>query len=158
MNTLRRIWSPSARGSSASSSSPRWAPSTASCWQCGATRSSGHWISTVSTVSTISNIYLQAGEEPGPALHHGGRARHLDLQQPQAEELRSHALETSAQLKIEALSTGRRPIQGGAFSVTKNFNMDPRFQLKLTSGAGGGYCPIALWMVERQKINIAITV
>ena len=110
-------------------------------------------------VSTINNnIYLEAGEEPGPALHHGGRARHLDLQQPQAEELRSHALETSAQLKIEALSTGRRPIQGGAFSVTKNFNMDPRFQLKLTSGAGGGYCPIALWMEGRQKINIAITV
>ena len=49
----------------------------------------------------ISNtFYLQTGEEPGPPLHHGGRARHLDLQQPQAEELRSHALETSAQLKI----------------------------------------------------------
>ena len=50
------------------------------------------------SIYSIHTIYLQAGEEPGPALHHGGRARHLDLQQPQAEELRSHALETVAQM------------------------------------------------------------
>ena len=52
-------------------------------------------------MSDTNTTYIQAGEEPGPALHHGGRARHLDMQQPQAEELRSHALETLAQLKIE---------------------------------------------------------
>ena len=54
----------------------------------------------VSMYKISNTFYLQTGEEPGPALHDGSRARHLDLQQPQAEELRIHALETSAQLKI----------------------------------------------------------
>ena len=57
-------------------------------------------IYSIYSIYSIYNIYLQAGEEPGAALHHGGRAGHLDLQQPQAEELCIHALETSAQLKI----------------------------------------------------------
>ena len=45
-------------------------------------------------MSDTNTTYIQAGEEPGPALHHRGRARHLDLQQLQAVELRSHTLET----------------------------------------------------------------